>query len=127
MMTRAEMMDHIDRKAGLVRAQYITIAPGQGETYLLKEAQANAFAESGFTGPVPGMVQVEMDSTGMDAQSATNSIIQTAAAWTGLAELIEGIRLTGKRKIAAAIDDAQAEADYQEAIYGLAMLFPPAA
>ncbi len=125
-MNRQAMQDHIDAKAGAVRAQYITIAPGQGETYLLEEAQAKAFAASMYQGPVPGMVQVEMDSTGMDAQSATNSIIQTSAAWTGLAEMIEGIRLTGKRKIAAAIDDAQAEADYQQAIQALIGLFPPA-
>lgn len=123
-MNTTEMLDHIDAKAGAARACYITIAPGQETTYLLKAQQAGAFALAGFAGPVPGMVAAEMLATGLDAQTASERILEQEAAWTQIAAGIEGIRRAGKVAVKSATEDAARAAACEQAIDRLTEWMP---
>ncbi|MBZ0127147.1 MAG: hypothetical protein K8F32_12320, partial [Rhodocyclaceae bacterium] len=71
----------IDAEAGVARARYITVAPGQEATYILKAQQAAAFKAGGYAGAVPGLVQAEVDATGATAQQAADAILVQEAAW----------------------------------------------
>jgi hypothetical protein len=98
----------VDSIAETVRLRYITPGAGQAATYLIKERQAEDFKAAGYTGTVPGMVQVEADATGSTAQQACDSILAQRDAWVAKAAQIEGARRSGKVSIdaVAADDDA---------------------
>lgn len=98
----------IDAAAGAARARYITIAPGQEATYLIKADQATAFKAAAYTGTVPGLVQAEIDATGATAQQAADDILAQEAAWAVLAALIESARRRGKVAVAACANDVSA-------------------
>lgn len=115
-MTKQEMLAHVDAKAGSVRACYITIAPGQEATYLLKSAQAKAFALAGFVGPVPGLIQAEMSATGLTAQAVTTRIMAEESSWAYLAGQVESVRRTAKEAINAAPSEEAAIVPYTQAI-----------
>ncbi len=96
----------VDAAAGAARARYITIAPGQEATYLIKAAQAAAFKAGGYAGATPGLVQAEVDATGATAQSAADSILTQQAAWEFKAGQIESVRRSAKVLVAAATTEA---------------------
>lgn len=96
----------IDAAAGAARARYITIAPGQEATYLLKSAQARAFKEAGYAGVAPGLVQAEIDATGATAQQAADAILMQQAAWEIKAAQIESARRRGKVTVGKAAEVA---------------------
>lgn len=121
-MTKQEMLAHIDAKAGAVRACYITIAPGQEATYLLKSQQAKAFALAGFAGPVPGLIQAEITATGLTAQAVTTQIMAEESAWAYLAGQIESIRRSSKQAITNAPSIEAAMIPYNQAIATLVTL-----
>lgn len=97
----------IDAAAGTARSRYITVAPGQEATYLLKSRQARDYQVAGYMGSVPELVQSEMDAAG-DAtpQAATDRILAEEAAWVTLAATIERQRRAGKIAVDAAADEA---------------------
>lgn len=119
---RAAAAAAIDAAAGLARSRYITVAPGQEGTYLLKAQQAAAFKAAGYTGPVPGLVQAEVDATGATAQQAADDILAQEAAWTAKAAQIESARRRGKVAVSNAADAAGIEAARASAVAELAQL-----
>lgn len=112
----------IDAEAGRARGRYITIAPGQEATYLLKAAQAEAFRASGYTGTVPGLVQAEIDATGAMPAAATDAILAQQVAWEAKAAQIESARRRGKVAVGNAADVEAIEIAETAAITELAAL-----
>lgn len=112
----------IDVEAGRARARYITVAPGQEATYILKAQQAAAFKAGGYVGAVPGLVQAEVDATGATAQQAADAILVQEAAWAVKAAQIESARRRGKVAAGNAADAAAVEAAQAAAIAELGAL-----
>lgn len=112
----------IDANAGKARARYITIAPGQEATYLLKAQQAAAFKARNYAGDVPGLVQAEVDSTGAIAQAATDAILSQQAAWEIKAAHIESARRRGKVAVSKAGDLTELTAARDAAMMELDLL-----
>lgn len=119
---KAAALAKIDAAAGTARARYITIAPGQEATYLLKAAQAVAFNAGGYAGTVPGLVQAEVDATGASPQQASDAILAQQAAWEVKAAQIESARRRGKVTAGAALDLATVAAARDAALTELAAL-----
>lgn len=102
---KADAAGRIDAAAGAARARYITVAAGQGATYIVKAAQAHAYlAASG--GSVPAFVQAEADATGRTALQAAQAIVDQEALWIIKGAQIERLRRGGKVATAAAADAA---------------------
>lgn len=108
----------IDAAAGTARARYITVAPGQEATYMLKEAQARAYTAAGYPSATVAdypMVDAEAEAlhgaapTAAQIQSAADGIIAQADAWIAKAAQIERARIAGKQAVAAAVDVASVE------------------
>lgn len=116
---RAAAHAEIDWEAGQTRAKYITIAPGQEATYLIKAQQARAFSAAGQTGPVPSLVQAEADATGELPADACARILAEEAAWVEAAAHIERERRLGKINVDAAGDAAAIEAAKSAAVMTL--------
>lgn len=119
---RARAAADIDAAAGAARARYITIAPGQEATYLLKAQQARDFQAAGHAGPVPSLVQAEADATGETAEAACERIRAEEAAWVAKAAQIEAVRRRGKIQVAAAADVAAVAAVREAFLAELAAL-----
>lgn len=119
---KAAALAAIDAGAGAARARYITVAPGQEATYILKAQQAAAFKAGGYSGPAPGLVQAEMDATGATAQAAADDILAQEAAWAWKAAQIESARRRGKVAAGNAADAAGVEAVRAAAIAELGAL-----
>lgn len=103
----------IDAEAGTARARYITVAPGQEATYMLKEAHARAYKAAGYPAAAVAdyaMVEAEAKAingaapTAAQMQAAADGIIAQADAWIGKAAQIERSRIAGKRAITVAAD-----------------------
>lgn len=120
----SDMLAHIDAKAGYVRAQYITIAPGQEATYMLKAQQARDYIAAAYAGAVPPLIAAEMGATGADAPTACAAIVGQESAWGELAAAVELARLSGKRAVRAAATEADAAAALAVAIEQLNGLLP---
>ena len=109
--TVAEALATIDAEAGRARARYITVAPGQEATYMLKEAHARAYKAAGYVGDY-AMVSAEAKAVNGDKPTATqikaaaDTIVAQADAWIVLASQIERQRIAGKIAVAAAVDVA---------------------
>lgn len=102
---KAFALASIDAAAGAARARYITVAPGQEATYLMKGQQARDYAAAGYSGPVPLMVAAEQAAAGdASPQAAADRIIAEEAAWSAKAAQIEQERRTRKIAVAAAAD-----------------------
>lgn|SRR5574337_31262 len=112
----------IDAAAGDARARYITIAPGQEATYLIKGQQARDFQAGGYTGEVPAMVQAEAEATGESAQAACARIVAEEAAWLAKAAMIESARRRGKLSVLASADEASVDIARNAALTELAAL-----
>jgi len=112
----------IDACAGAARARYITVAPGQEATYILKAQQAAAFKAGGYAGTVPGLVQAEIDATGATAQQAADDILAQEAAWAYKAAQIESARRRGKVAVGAATDAVGVIAARDAAVAELGLL-----
>jgi hypothetical protein len=119
---KAAALAAIDAEAGVARARYITVAPGQEATYILKAQQATAFKAGGYAGAVPGLVQAEMDATGATAQQAADDILAQEATWAYKAAQIESARRRGKVAAGNAADAAAVDAARAAAIAELGAL-----
>lgn len=104
---KASVSAEIDAVAGMVRAQFITVTPGQEMTYLEKVTQAQALlAEE------PGEIDEDdyplmFGEVGITANNATGVaeiILQRYRAWQDIGAAIERSRLLGKKQVAEAAD-----------------------
>lgn len=123
-MTRQEMLNGIDIKAGAVRSKYITTVPGQEATYILKGAQARRFFDNGFAGSPPNLVQAESDAVGESPKLAAIRILNEEEAWTNLAAVIEKIRRKGKIAVTAASSELEATTAYEQTISAFRQMMP---
>lgn len=121
----------IDAVAGAARARYITVAPGQEATYMLKEAQARAYKSAGYPSATVAdypMVDAEAKAmhgaapTAAQIQSAADGIIAQADAWIAKAAQIERARIAGKLAVGAAVDVAGVETARAAAVAELGLL-----
>ena len=96
----------VDVAAENARLRYITGGAGQAATYIMKEAQARAFKDVGYSGTAPGLVQAEATARSISAQAGCDAIIAQADAWSNLAAVIETSRRSAKVLIEAAADMA---------------------
>ena len=106
-MTKTEAMDLIDIKCGAARAAYITSAPGQEITYMLKERDARAYLEAGSpydATPYP-LIYSEAQATETTPHNAAQIIVQMAQQWQMIAAAIEGKRIYWKRQISGSLDE----------------------
>ena len=100
---------NLDKRAGVARARYITVAEGQDGTYLLKAQDAQAYKDAGYpadltpypfvAGELAAITPVDPPAT---AAQVADSILTMAAQWKPLAAYIEQVRLTYKNQIAVA-------------------------
>lgn len=99
----------IDAAAGAARARYITVAPGQSETYQENAADAAAYANAGYPAdstPYP-WVHAEATALGVPAAQVAQTITATKAAWITLGTGIEALRMKGKALVNQASTEAQ--------------------
>lgn len=99
---KAEAASSIDNAAGVARSKYITVSPGQEGTYLMKAQRAREFVAAEYQGPVPILIQAEVDATGATAQQACADILAQEAAWEYKTGQIETARRKGKELVKAA-------------------------
>lgn len=114
----------VDNAAGATRARFVTSAAYQETVYRLKQEQAQAYADAGYTGDAPPLVQSEADAQEITAQAAADFILATAAGWIAVVARIETIRRTAIRQIEAASDPAVVETIQASARAQLAAIQP---
>ena len=119
---KVDAANAIDNAAGEARTKYITIAPGQEGTYLLKAQRARELSAKNYQGPVPILIQAEMDATGATAQQACADILAQEAAWEYKAGQIETARRVGKERVKAATTSAEINGHRDDALSALAQL-----
>ena len=115
-MTRFEMLAHIDVKAGAVRSLYITVAPGQEATYIMKGQQAREYAAVSFGGAPPPLIAAEASAMGITAQAAAMNIMAMESQWSTLAGQIEYVRRSAKLAVEAAPSEEAAKLLYEHCI-----------
>jgi hypothetical protein len=112
----------IDDAAGEARSRYITVSSGQDAVYIMKEQQARAYKDSGYTGPVPALIQSDAEAYGTTAQQAADAIITLSDTWIDIAAAIEKQRLISKKQIADSSDAAEIKSIANAAILQLQLL-----
>lgn len=113
---RAEMIAEVDRAAEACRQRFITVGFGQAMSYLTKAAEAQDCAAKYAAGtysaqnPPPAGTYPILESevgaglTGADAKAVADAVLAKRALWIGIDAQINGLRMAGKRDIAAAAD-----------------------
>ena len=86
--------------------------------YTEREAQAKAYKDAGYTGPVPPRVAEFATPAGMPAQAATDLILQQAAALRTAQGELSALRMR-KYEVLRAATDAQAQAVAAEILAGV--------
>ena len=119
---KVDAANAIDSAAGETRAKYITIAPGQEGTYMLKAQRARELSAKNYQGPVPILIQAEMDATGATVQQACADILAQEAAWEYKAGQIETARRVGKEHVKAATTSVEINDHRDDALSALAQL-----
>lgn len=109
-ISRASATASINAKAEEVRLRYITPGAGQAGTYLIKEREAEAYRDAGYTGDVPGMVAAEVSATGLTTTEAADLILAQRDLWVVKAAQIEGARRTGNVDLEATTTIAEIDA-----------------
>jgi hypothetical protein len=120
----------IDAAAGAARGRYVTIAPGQEMTYLLKAQQAAAYKAASYPAAsiaqypfVEAKARATVASPGAtDYQAAADLILATQAAWFAVGAAIEREREKGKVAVGAANDEAGITAARDAAVAALKAL-----
>ena len=99
----------VDAAAGRARARYITVVPGQSETYTAKALEAERYIADGASADLTNypLIAAEMAAFGYaTGAQAANAILAMRAQWLQVGAQIERIRLKAKRDIDAATDVA---------------------
>jgi hypothetical protein len=115
---KSQAQDAIDQAAGLARARYITVAPGQEATYQAKAAEADAYVAAGSpadTTPYP-ILAAEAQARGISVSDMADLVRTTRDQWTQLAATIESMRIGGKLAVDAAADHASVDAAKESAV-----------
>lgn len=121
----------IDAEAGTARARYITVAPGQEATYLMKEAHARAYKAANYpAAAVADYPMVEAEARAMSGgassaeqiQASADGIVAQADAWITKAAQIEQARIAGKRAVTVAPDVELVEVARESAVATLMLL-----
>lgn len=99
----------IDDHAEYKRLQYITDGAGQALVYLEKGKQAEDYVGAGYPVDLTNypFIDAEINATGKTKEDAADDILTQRAAWISLGASIEEIRLTSKKNIDAAINQAE--------------------
>lgn len=92
-----EAIARVNKSAGICRAKFITVIPGQDATYQLKGAEADAANAilAGNGSPVPAdypILNAEALATGASFLDTLTLVTQTASQWKQLAAVVEGAR-----------------------------------
>lgn len=87
--------------------------------YQEREAQAQAFKDAGYTGPVPAMVDQFATPAGMQAQAATELILAQAANLRTAQAALSALRMR-KYEVLRAESDAQAQASAEAIMQAIA-------
>jgi hypothetical protein len=103
---KADALARIDKAAGEARARYITIAPGQAETYQAKAIDAESYL-AGNEGPHP-WVAADAAAFAITETEAAEAILAQRDAWVRLGALIEQVRLASKQQVKAALTAREA-------------------
>ena len=101
---KAKLRHDIDVAAGVTRSRFITIVPGQAETYQAKAANAKAYKAAGSPGnaaPFP-WIAAEAQAQGLTPDQAADLVLTLEAQWAQLGAAIEGYRIGGKNLVATA-------------------------
>lgn len=102
-LRQAEALTRIDMD---VDAIYAAVVGNRSIEYTEAEADAQAFAAAGFSGPVPQSVAAFSASAGLTDQEAAQSILAQAAAWRAAVLQIRTARLAAKASARAGNIDA---------------------
>ena len=86
--------------------------------YTEREAQAQAYKDAGYTGPVPPRVAEFATPAGMPAQAATDLILQQAVSLRAAQGALSALRMR-KYEVLRAATDAQAQAVAAEILAGV--------
>lgn len=116
----------IDEKAGEVRQLYITVVPGQAETYMQKLQECETFKANAYdlnSGSYP-WVQAEATAQAMTEQAAADNVLAIAGQWDTVGPNIEEARLKAKRLIMAATTVEQVIQERQTGMTALDALKP---
>lgn len=89
------------------------------DEYKLREAQAQAYKDAGYTGPVPRQVAAYATPAGVTAQQAADTILAQAAALRGALDALGELRMR-KIELATAPDPAATHAEILAAIQAIA-------
>ena len=116
-LTKHEAIADVNQRAGACRAQYLTVAPGQSETYLLKADELRDYDAAVASGePVDvtryPILRTEALATNATLANTATLVRETRTAWLQLAAAVEGIR----RGAIVAIERATTEAEVLAAI-----------
>lgn len=112
--TKADAIALVNGLAGECRARYLTVVPGQAETYLLKADELRAY-DAAYPVITPSdypILSAEATATGMTLDAVASLVRTTRAAWLQLAAHVEGMR----RGAITRIELATSEADVLAAI-----------
>lgn len=105
-ITKAVIM--VDREADAARAAVVG-DPVRVKEYERAQAQAEAFRDAGFTGPVPSCVDCWAVAKEWTAQQAAEDILAASARWLGALDGIRALRLQAKEDIRRATTNAQVD------------------
>lgn len=115
--------DAIDNAAGEARARYITVSPGQSETYTAKAENAAAYIAAGYPMPCGATtypwIAAEAAATGVTPTELADTIASRAGAWASLGAAIEAARMGAKSSVSLQTTNANV---IQAKIAGLAAL-----
>jgi len=105
----------VDQAADLAR-RTVMGDPLRALEYQLTAEEAEAFKAASYAGEVAPTVQAWMDAAGLDAQAATDNILQEASAWQNALYKIRAARLKGKQGVRMCASHASAESVADAAI-----------
>lgn len=116
-IVKEQAIAQVNTAAGDCRAKYLTVVPGQAETYLLKADELRAYdlavaAEASIEPADYPILASEAEATGTTLSAVADLVRATRAQWLQLAALVEGIR----RGAIVRIETATSEADVRAAI-----------
>lgn len=111
-VVKAEAIARVNEAAGACRAKYLTVVPGQAETYLLKADELKAYDAVIAANGTPDaadypILSSEATATGSTLDDVVTLVRATRAAWLQLAAVVEGMRRGAIVAIEHATNDAE--------------------
>ncbi|ABY90386.1 putative tail fiber assembly protein [Halomonas phage phiHAP-1] len=115
----------IDTAAGTARASFVSPGSYIDQEYLLAKQEAQAWLDGGKDqSAIPSSVEDHIAMFDVDAETAAQEIVATAAQWEQALTAIRRVRLGGKSDVRAAETIEAAEQAAQEAIAALNAIRP---